>query len=85
LLMQMQSDVLGKTIKRAASAETTALGAAVAAGVGAGLWTAAEALGVVKGDGTGDNFVPQRDMEEVEGEYAAWMRAVETVMGMSQT
>ena len=47
-----------------------------------GLWTAAEALGVVKGDGTGDEFVPQRDMEEVEGEYAAWMRAVETVIGM---
>ncbi len=80
LLMQMQADVLGKTIKRASSAETTALGAAVAAGVGAGLWTAEAALEVLserKDDGQ-RTFTPQKG-KDAERDYAAWLDAVKAV------
>ena len=83
LLMQMQADVLGKTIKRSSTAETTALGAAVAAGVGAGLWTAEEALDVLSGrteDGE-QSFVPTAG-SSAGREYAAWLAAVDAVCGL---
>ncbi|MGI8785171.1 MAG: glycerol kinase GlpK [Acidobacteriota bacterium] len=38
LLCQMQADILGRPVRRAAVAETTALGAAFLAGLGAGVW-----------------------------------------------
>ncbi|MCA1596692.1 MAG: glycerol kinase, partial [Chloroflexi bacterium] len=38
LLMQTQADLLGRTVLRARQAETTALGAAYLAGIGAGVW-----------------------------------------------
>ena len=38
LLMQTQADVLGLRVSRPGNVETTAMGAALAAGVGAGLW-----------------------------------------------
>ena len=42
LLMQTQADLLGVPVVRPAITETTALGAAFLAGLGAGLWTAAD-------------------------------------------
>ena len=42
LLMQTQADQLGVPVVRPAVSETTALGAAFLAGLGAGLWTAAD-------------------------------------------
>ncbi len=39
LLMQIQADILGITLKRPMYLETTSLGAVFAAGLGAGLWT----------------------------------------------
>ena len=42
LLMQTQADQLGVPVVRPAVAETTALGAAFLAGLGAGVWTAAD-------------------------------------------
>jgi len=39
LLMQMQSDFLGRALKRPVFTETTSLGAVFAAGIGAGIWT----------------------------------------------
>lgn len=38
LLLQLQADILGVEVKRPKMAEVTALGAAVAAGVGVGVW-----------------------------------------------
>ena len=87
VLMQMQADVLGKRIVRAASSETTALGAAVAAGVGAGLWEK-DALQVVErgvdraGQDEHAEFVPKRDEGAIKRHYEAWMEAVRTVMGL---
>ncbi len=80
LLMQMQADVLGKTIRRARSAETTALGAAVAAGVGAGLWTAEGALEVLS-ERTKDaerTFTP-RPGTNAAREYITWLEAVASI------
>ncbi|MEL6615325.1 MAG: FGGY-family carbohydrate kinase, partial [Bacteroidota bacterium] len=39
LLMQIQADLLGVPVARAAHAESTALGAAMLAGLGAGVWS----------------------------------------------
>ncbi|MBT4760899.1 MAG: glycerol kinase GlpK [Bdellovibrionaceae bacterium] len=44
LLMQMQSDFLGKTIVRPKMIETTSLGAAYLAGLGVGLWKNTKAI-----------------------------------------
>src|SRR5512135_2056211 len=44
LLMQFQSDVLGVPVVRPKVAETTALGAAYAAGLAVGFWAAVEDL-----------------------------------------
>lgn len=42
LLMQIQADLLGVPVVRAARAESTAFGAALLAGLGAGVWSAAD-------------------------------------------
>ena len=39
LLMQLQADILGQTVVRPPDVETTARGAALAAGAALGLWT----------------------------------------------
>ena len=44
LLMQLQADVLKKTVIRPKTTETTALGAAFFAGLAVGLWTNIDAL-----------------------------------------
>jgi glycerol kinase len=44
LLMQTQADTLGITVERPANIESTALGAAMLAGLGCGLWPSIEAL-----------------------------------------
>jgi glycerol kinase len=45
LLMQIQADLLGRPVVRPRVTETTALGAAYLAGLGAGVWAGVEALG----------------------------------------
>ena len=44
LRVQMQADILQVPVRRPAHLETTSLGAALAAGIGAGVWTAEEAF-----------------------------------------
>lgn len=84
LLMQMQADVLGKTIERASNAETTALGAAVAAGVGAGVWGHAEALELLSERSREDrSFVPEtKDANGIDEQYDAWLQALRAVSGL---
>ena len=43
-LMQFQADILGKPVRRAKVAETTAMGAAMLAGLAVGIWKSPEAL-----------------------------------------
>src|SRR5262249_61024540 len=50
-LMQFQADVLGRLVRRPKMAETTTLGAAMLAGLAAGLWLSPAELAVVVGGG----------------------------------
>ena len=74
LLMQFQSDVLGVPVIRPKVAETTALGAAYAAGLAVGFWNAVEDL---RANWAKDKeWQPKMDAAEREKEYRFWKKAV---------
>src|SRR5207253_6467850 len=73
-LMQFQADLLGIPIRRPGLVETTALGAALLAGIGAGWWDRASDLRVVRGSET--VFRPRRGRAERESLYRRWGDAV---------
>lgn len=60
--------------------ETTALGAAIAAGVGIGMWEDWEALEKVNAEGR-TVFKPQITKEESETRFERWQKAVEMSRG----
>jgi glycerol kinase len=74
LLMQLQADVLGRPVVRPTVSETTALGAAYAAGLAVGFWADQEELRA--------NWRPDRTWEPAWSEdrraagYTGWQRAV---------
>lgn len=73
-LCQFQSDVLGVPVVRPTVGETTALGAAYAAGLAVGYWQSLEEIkGLWKADRT---FRPQMDTEQREQLYSGWQDAV---------
>ena len=88
LLMQTQADVLGIVVSRPADVETTAMGAALAAGVGAGLWTEAALFeGAEQGakQGADDTaFAPAVDAKERERRYERWCDAVERSLNLAE-
>jgi glycerol kinase len=74
LLMQFQADVLGVPVVRPTVTETTALGAAFAAGLAVGFWSDQEEL---RERWTEDRrWEPQMGAAEREREYAQWKKAV---------
>jgi glycerol kinase len=74
LLMQFQADVLGVPVIRPKVAETTALGAAYAAGLAVGYWAEVEDL---RENWAKDaEWTPKMDPERREKEYAQWKKAV---------
>ncbi|WP_379129097.1 glycerol kinase GlpK [Paenibacillus sp. sgz500958] len=78
LLMQFQADILGSGVTRTAYAETTALGAALLAGLTSGIWTREQLQNFNKAEKV---FTPLMDMEEREQRYSAWQDAVSRTMG----
>ena len=74
LLMQFQADSLQVPVIRPKVAETTALGAAYAAGLAVGYWDSYEDLR--KNWGKDKEWTPQMDASEIEREYAQWKKAV---------
>ena len=79
LCMQIQADVLGVPVSRPAVTETTALGAAYAAGLAAGVWSSTdELIGNWRED---RRWEPQWSADRRESEYEAWKRAVERSLG----
>lgn len=75
LLMQFQADVLGVPISRPSIIETTALGAAFLAGLGAGVWRSKqEILGTWRED---RRFLPRLDAADREAHLLRWRDAVE--------
>jgi glycerol kinase len=79
LLMQFQADVLGVPVVRPAVTETTALGAAFAAGLAVGFWSDQHEL---RERWTEDKrWEPEMDESEREREYAQWKKAVTRSFG----
>ncbi len=79
LLMQFQADLLGVTVVRPKVAETTALGAAYAAGLAVGFWDELEEL---RGNWQVDRtWQPQMTEGRREELYAGWLKAVERSFG----
>ena len=74
LCMQIQADVLGVDVVRPVVAETTALGAAYAAGLAVGFWSNTEEL---RANWREDRrWSPQWDDERRAEGYAGWQKAV---------
>ncbi len=82
LLMQVQADVLGRPVVRSAVTETTALGAAYLAGLGAGLWSLDDISTRWRADRTFEPLLPEDERESL---YGGWRRAVERARGWAET
>ncbi len=74
LLMQFQSDILGVPVIRPTVIETTALGAAYAAGLAVGVWSHLDELRANWGKDT--EWTPQMDESERQRLYNGWLKAV---------
>ncbi|MEV7395928.1 glycerol kinase GlpK [Aeromicrobium sp. NPDC092404] len=74
LCMQIQSDVLGVAVSRPVVAETTALGAAYAAGLAVGFWRSTDELR--ENWDESKRWEPQWDDEQREAGYGQWKKAV---------
>jgi len=78
-LCQFQADLLGIPVVRPGCSETTALGAAFAAGIAVGLWDSVEAAtGLLQED---RRFEPGMSLEARERLLEDWNRAVERAKG----
>jgi glycerol kinase len=74
LLMQFQSDILDVPVVRPKITETTALGAAYAAGLAVGYWRSREDL--VSNWAVDKRWTPQMPKERREALYKSWQKAV---------
>jgi glycerol kinase len=74
VLCQFQADLLGIPVRRPRQTETTALGAAFLAGLGAGVWSEADLASLWKLD---REFVPRMSRDHAEELQTQWRRAVE--------
>ncbi|MCK8669990.1 glycerol kinase GlpK [Rhodococcus sp. HM1] len=74
-LMQFQADILGVPVVRPVVAETTALGAAYAAGLAVGFWEGED--DIRRNWAVGDTWEPALDETERERLYGEWNKAVE--------
>jgi glycerol kinase len=78
-LMQLQADILGVPVVRPTVNETTALGAAYAAGLAVGVW---RDLADLRAHWAVDRvFEPNWSEDRREGGYRGWRRAVERTRG----
>ncbi len=74
LLMQFQADILDVPVVRPVLAETTALGAAYAAGLAVGFWSSTDEI---RANWTaGKRWQPAMDEARRDGLYAEWKKAV---------
>jgi len=74
LLMQFQADILDVPVVRPKVAETTALGAAYAAGLAVGYWSGEDDLR--RNWAEGKRWTPDLDPAERARRYRLWKKAV---------
>ncbi|TDB87752.1 glycerol kinase [Actinomadura sp. KC216] len=79
LCMQLQADILGVPVSRPVVAETTALGAAYAAGLAVGFWSTTDELR--RNWNEDRRWEPTWDDEKRREGYAGWKKAVERTYG----
>lgn len=78
-LMQFQADILDVAVHRSADVETTARGAAYAAGLGVGVWESTEDLRSLWR--SGGSWTPEIDPEQRRRLIAGWHAAIEHAIG----
>jgi glycerol kinase len=79
MLMQLQADVLGVPVVRPVVAETTALGAAYAAGLAVGFW---KDLDDLRQNWKMDRqWEPRWSADQRDAAYAGWEKAVQRTLG----
>jgi glycerol kinase len=81
VLCQFQADLLGIPVRRPRQTETTALGAAFLAGLGAGLWKDADLEGLWKLD---REFEPRMSRDQADSLQSRWREAVERSRGWAK-
>lgn len=81
LCMQTQADVSGIPVDRPAMRETTALGAAIAAGLATGVWRDLEELRGVHDASGRSKFEPRMERKKAERLFRKWEQAVEMSRG----
>ena len=81
-LMQFQSDIIGRTLRRPMIRETTALGAAYLAGLATGVW---RDLDDIRSQWTLDRlYEPEMSEADRTRLYAGWHKAVERARGWAE-
>jgi glycerol kinase len=78
LCMQIQADVLGVDVVKPVVAETTALGAAYAAGLAVGFWDGPADLRANRQEDK--RWTPQWSEQQREAAYAGWRKAVQRTL-----
>jgi glycerol kinase len=79
LCMQIQADVLGVPVSKPVVAETTALGAAYAAGLAVGFWSDTDELR--ENWNEDKRWQPEWDDDQRRAGHAQWRKAVERTLG----
>lgn len=74
LLMQIQADAVGTKIERPRNVETTALGAAMMAGLGAGVWRNVDELATIRE--TDKTFLPNTTAKDRKAKQKTWRQAI---------
>ncbi|MEO7269127.1 MAG: glycerol kinase GlpK [Knoellia sp.] len=78
LCMQLQADILGVPVSKPVVAETTALGAAYAAGLATGFWSGTDELRAKWAED--QRWEPKWSDEQRRDGYAGWRKAVERTL-----
>lgn len=76
-IMQFQADILQREVVRPANIESTAMGAAYMAGIGANIWTKAELSSIHTADKV---FYPRMEGKTAHKLYQGWKKAVKRSM-----
>ncbi len=83
LCMQLQADILGVPVSRPVVAETTALGAAYAAGLAVGFWKDTDELR--QNWNESERWTPEWDESQRAEGYAGWKKAVDRTLDWVDT
>jgi glycerol kinase len=78
--VQMQADLIGIPVERPAMLETTALGAAIAAGFAVGVWESFDELKNINTAGM-TTFKPEISAEASQKKFKRWEKAVQMCKG----